>query len=158
MPLHNFNPKLSKEAQDAVSNAFDAVGEWHKELGSSTENVTQKMAIAARAIGWPEPVVTAITSHVQSITQLQIHMMNHILEAWQEQIKSPHPMGNYPGVMLSKLQSWPGLSGTSGWPSIEAFGNMSKNPGQFWMQIGEQWQKNWAQAIAAWAEFGAPKK
>ncbi|AGK56324.1 hypothetical protein HYPDE_23188 [Hyphomicrobium denitrificans 1NES1] len=154
MPLSAFNPKLSKEAQEAVSNAFDAVAKWNKELGSSTENVAQKMAIAARAVGWPDHIVTAISSHVQSITQLHIHMMNHMLDAWQEQIKSPNPMSNFPAAMLSKLQSWPGLSGTSGWPSIEAFGSQ----GRFWIQIGEQWQKNWAQAITAWSEFGAPKK
>jgi hypothetical protein len=158
MPLRNFNPNLSKEAQDAISDAFDAVAEWHKELGSSTENVTRKMAIAAQAVGWPNQVVTAITSHVQSITHLQIHMMNHMLDAWQEQIKSSNPMGPFPTVMLTKLQSWPGRSGTFGWPSIEAFGNLSNDQGQFWMQIGDQWQKNWAQAITVWSEFGKSKK
>lgn len=158
MPLSAFNPTLSKEAQEAVSNAFDAVAEWNKELGSSTENVVKKMAIAARAVGWPDPVVTAITSHVQSITQLHLHMMNHILDAWQEQMKSSTPVGAFPAAMLSRLQSWPGFNGTSGWPSIEAFNGFSKNPGQFWMQIGEQWQKNWAQSIAAWTEFGKSQK
>lgn len=158
MPLRNFNPKLSKEAQEAISEAFDAVAEWHKKLGSNTEDVTKKLAIAARAIGWPDHVVSALTAHVQSITQLQIHMMSHILDAWQEQIKSSNPMGGFPAAMMSKLQSWPGLSATSGWPSIESFGNISKNQGQFWMQIGEQWQKNWAQAVTAWTEFGLPKK
>ncbi len=158
MPLRAFNHTLSKEAQEAVNIAFDAVEEWNKELASNTQNVAQKMAIAARAVGWPDPVVTAITSHVQSITQLHIYMMSHILDAWQAQMNTPHPMGHFPIAMLSKLQSWPGLTGTSGWPSIEAFGNLSQNPGQFWIQIGEQWQKNWAQAISVWSQFGAPKK
>lgn len=158
MQLRVFNTKLTKEAQEAVSDAFDAVVEWNTELGANTENVAQKMAVAARAIGWPDPIVTAITSHVHSITQLHIHMMGHFLDAWQEQIKSPNPMASFPAAMLSKLQSWPELAGSSGWPSVEAFGNLSKGQEQFWIQIGDQWQKSWAQGIAAWSQFGTQKK
>jgi len=158
MPLRAFDPKLSKEAQEAVNDAFDAVAEWNTELGANTENVAQKMAVAARAIGWPDPIVTASTMHVHRTTQLHIRMMGHVLDAWQEQIKSPNPMASFPAAMLSKLQSWPEQAEISGWPLVEAFGNLSKGPEHFWMQIGDQWQENWAQAISSWSQFGVPKK
>jgi hypothetical protein len=30
------------------------------------------------------------------------------------------------------------------------------NPMQFWMQLAEQWQKAWADAMAFWAKAGKP--
>ena len=158
MPLRNFNPKLTKEAREAVSEAFDAVAEWHTEMAAGSNNVFKKMAIAARALGWPDYVVNAIIAQVQGITQVQIQLTSHILDAWQEQIKSPNPMAHFPTAMMSKLQSWPGLSSTFEWPTLEVFGDLSRNPAQFWMQMGEQWQKSWAQAMPAWAELALSKK
>ena len=158
MSVHKFESKLSDEAREAISSAFDAVGEWHKELASNSEKVTSKIAAAARVLGWPDHVVSAITAQVQSMTQFQIHMLSHILDAWQEQIRSPNPMASFPSIMMSKLQSWPGLKATPGWPSLQTFGDRPDNPVQFWVKIGEQWQKNWAQAMTAWAELGMPKR
>ena len=58
----NFNPTstpgLSAEARKAVNAAFDAMSTWRTEtLNNSEKNVAQvieKMAAAARALGWPE--------------------------------------------------------------------------------------------------------
>ena len=74
MPLRNFNPQLTKEAREAVSDAFDAVAEWHTEIAAGSNNVIKKMAVAARTLGWPDYVVTAISAHVQGIAQVQIYM------------------------------------------------------------------------------------
>ena len=35
MPLHDFNPKLSDEAREAISAAFDAIAECHNEVAAS---------------------------------------------------------------------------------------------------------------------------
>lgn len=158
MPLRNFSPQLKQEAREAVSNAFDAIAEWHTETAAASNNVIKKVAIAACALGWPDYVVNATTAHFQGITQVQIQLTSHILDAWQEQIRSSDPMANFPTTMMSKLQSWPGLATSFEWPTVEALGDLSRNPAQFWMQIGEQWQKSWAQAMTAWAEFALPKK
>ena len=54
------------------------------------------------------------------------------MDAWEEQIRSPHPMTGSPSAMLSKLKSLP------------SFGPA----GSFWVQTAEQWQKAWADAMA----------
>jgi hypothetical protein len=33
---------------------------------------------------------------------------------------------------------------------------MAMNPFQFWAQVGEQWQKNWSDAMASWTRDGRP--
>src|SRR6266478_5628720 len=58
MPLRDFNPKLSDEAREAISAAFDAIAECHNEVAASSEKVVTKIAQAARALGWPDQVVS----------------------------------------------------------------------------------------------------
>src|SRR5262249_52868494 len=56
-------PGLSDEARKAVSAAFDAMSTWRTETAQSNEKnieqVIEKMAAAARALGWPEQIVDA---------------------------------------------------------------------------------------------------
>ena len=64
----NFNPTwapaLSDEARKAVNAAFDAMSTWRIETASNSEKnseqVIEKMAAAAQALGWPEQVVDTI--------------------------------------------------------------------------------------------------
>ena len=57
----NFNPMwapgLSEEARKAVNAAFDAMSTWRIETAKNSEKnseqVIEKMAAAARALGWP---------------------------------------------------------------------------------------------------------
>src|SRR5499425_2151866 len=133
----NFNPmlapELSEEARKAVSAAFDAMSTWRIEtLNNSEKNsarVIEKMAAAARALGWPEQIVDATRAQLQSITKMQIQMMDQLSDAWEEQIKSPNPM-TAPSAMLSKLKSLPGVpAGT--WPNADALAGAAMNPMQF---------------------------
>ena len=63
----NFNPMsvtgLSDEARKAVNAAFDAMSTWRIETAKNSEKnseqVIEKMAAAARALGWPEQIVDA---------------------------------------------------------------------------------------------------
>jgi hypothetical protein len=137
MALHDFsNPKLSDEAPEAINAAFEAIAECHNEVASSSEKVIAKIAQAARALGWPDQVVSGMINQLQSVTKMQIQMMDHIMEAWQEQIKSR-----------------PGLSLSGNWPDAEAFKATSVNLAQFWTQMGVQWQKSWAQMMMSqWVE------
>ena len=148
----NFNPMwapgLSEEARKAVSDAFDAMSSWRIEMANNSEKnsekVIEKMAAAARTLGWPEQIVDA-TRQMQSITKMQIQTMDHMMDAWEEQIKSPKPMTDFPSAMLSKLKSLPGFSPTES--------SLPMNPVQFWMQFAEQWQKpgqtRWAFSVKA---------
>jgi len=144
-------PGLSDEARKAVSAAFDAMSTWRTETAQSNEKnieqVIEKMAAAARALGWPEQIVDVTRAQMQSITKMQIQTMDQMMDAWEEQIKSPNPMTGSPSAMLSKLKSLPGFSAAGAWPNADAFPMAAMNPMQFWMQFAEQWQKAWADAI-----------
>ena len=81
---------------------------------------------------------------MQSVTKMQIQMMDQMMDAWEEQIKSPNPMTVSPSAMLSKLKSLPSFSSAGSWPNANA---LATNPMQFWMQWAEQWQKAWTDAM-----------
>ena len=142
---------LSEEARKAVNEAFDAMSTWRIETAKSSEKnseqVIEKMAAAARALGWPGEIVDVIRTQIQSITKLQIETMDQIMDAWEEQIKAPNPMTRAPAAILSKLRSLPGFSPAGTWPSSDAFPMGAMNPFQFWTQLAEQWQKASAEAM-----------
>src|SRR6516164_509357 len=88
MPLRDFNPKLSDEAREAISAAFDAIADCHNEVAASSEKVVTRIAQAARVLGWPDQVVSAMIDQMQTVTKTQIQMMDHTMEVWREQINS----------------------------------------------------------------------
>ena len=140
-------PGLSNEARDAVNAAFDAMSTWRTETVNNSEknleHVIEKMAAAARALGWPEQIVDATRAQLQTLTKTQIQMMDQMMDAWEEQIKSPNP-----SAMLSKLKSLPGFSQAGSWPNVADMSAM--NPMQFYAQFAEQWQKAWSDGLAFW--------
>ena len=152
----NFNstavPGLSDEAREAVNAAFDAMSSWRVETAKRNEkhsqDVIEKMAAAARALGWPEQIVDATRTQLQSITKSQIQTMDRMMDVWEEQIKSPNPM-MASSAMLSKLKSWPDVNPAGAWPNADSFAGSAMNPMQFWMQFAEQWQKAWSDAMGA---------
>jgi len=151
-------PALSDEARKAVNAAFDAMSTWRIETANNSEKnseqVIEKMAAAARALGWPEQIVDASRAQMQSITKVQIQTMDQMMDAWEEQIKSPNLMTGSPSAMLSKLKSLPNVSPAGSWPDAGAFQMAVANPLQFWMQFAEQWQKAWTDAMAFWVKAG----
>jgi hypothetical protein len=94
--------------------------ETAKNSEKNSEQVIEKMAAVARALGWPEQIVDTTRAQMQSITKMQIQTMDHMMDAWEEQIKSPNPMTGSPSAMLSKLDSLPGVSPVGSWPSANA--------------------------------------
>src|SRR5262245_33200939 len=115
-------PGLADEARKAVNAAFDAMSTWRIEAAKSSEKnseqVIEKLAAAARALGWLEQIVDTTRTQMQSVTKMQIQTMDHMMDAWEEQIKSP--MTSSPSAMLSKLKSLPGVSPAGSWPSANA--------------------------------------
>jgi len=170
-------PGLSDEAREAVNAAFDAMSTWRVEAAKKNEKhsqeVIEKMAAAARALGWPEQIVDATRAQLQSITKLQIQILDNMMDVWEEQIKSPNPM-TASSVMLSKLKSWPdakpagawpagawpagawpaGAWPAGAWPNADSFAGPAMNPMQFWMQLAEQWQKAWVDAMGVGSSGG----
>jgi len=161
MTSRNFNPtlapELSDEARKAVNAAFDAMSVWRTEALNHSEKgferVIDKMAAAARALGWPGQIVDTARAQMQSIAKMQIRVIDSMMDAWEEEIKSP----SSPSAILSKLKSLPNL-GTAGiWPGAATASQMAAcNPSGAYMQVAEQWQKAWADAMAFWANTGEP--
>jgi hypothetical protein len=152
----DFNPKsipgLTPEAREAVNAALKAMSIWRNEMTDTSERngkrVIEKMAAAAAALGWPEQIVDAARTQLQSISNMQIKTMDQMMDAWEEQIKLPDAMTASPSAMLSKMKSFPGLGSAAGWPSADAFQKAAMNPFQLWMQMLEQAQKSWADMIS----------
>jgi len=71
----NFNsisvPGLSDEARQAINEAFDAMSAWRIETANNnernSEQLIEKLAAAARTLGWPEQIVDATRAQLQSI-------------------------------------------------------------------------------------------
>jgi hypothetical protein len=89
---------------------------------------------------------------MQSISEMQIQTMDRMMDAWEEQLKLPNPMGASSSAMLSKLKSLPSV-GTA-WLNAEAFQKAAMNPLQFWMQFADQCQKSWAETMTFWSKAG----
>jgi len=151
-------PGLSSRTREAVNAAFDAMSTWRIEAAENNEknsrHVIEKMAAAANALGWPEQIVDAARAQMESIAEMQIDAMDHIMDAWEEQLKSPNPMTASASAMMSRLKSLPGFGQTGSWPNADAFQIATVNPLQFWMQFAEQWQKSWADTMTFWVKAG----
>ena len=149
-------PGLTNEAREAVNAALKAMSTWRNEMAHTSEingkQVIESMAKAASALGWPQQIVDAARTQMQSISEMQIQTMDRMMDAWEEQLKLPNPMGASSSAMLSKLKSLPGV-GTV-WPNADAFQKAAMNPLQFWMQFADQCQKSWAETMTFWSKAG----
>ena len=130
MPRGNLNTENSDEVREAIDAVIDAMAECHNVVAAANEKIVAKIAQAARVLGWPDQVVSGMINQMQSVTKMQIQMMDDTMEVWREQIKS-----------------WPSQSSPDNWLDAEAFKAMSVNTAQFWTRMGEQWQKDWAQMM-----------
>jgi hypothetical protein len=152
-------PHLSEDARKAVNEAFDAISTWRSETLSNSEKnseqVIERMAAAARALGWPEQIVDATREQLQKITKKQIDTLDCMMDVWEEQIKSPDPM-IASTAMLSKLKSIPSFGAGSSWTDFQGWQAAAMNPVQLYAQFFQQWQKAWTNAMDFWAKSGKP--
>jgi hypothetical protein len=82
---------------------------------------------------------------MQDVIKMQIQTTDRLMDAWEGQIKSPSSSS----ATLSKLQTSPAGS----WPvaQMAAF-----NPFGVYMQIAQQWQKTWSDAMGVWTNGNKP--
>jgi hypothetical protein len=141
---------LSDEACSAVNAAFDAMATWRAETVNHSEKdleqAIEKMAAAARALGWPDQIVEATCGQMQAVSSMQIQTIDNVMRAWEEQIKSASPSS----VMLSKLRSLSNAGPAGVWPGVAPSPIAAMNPFLVYMQVLEQWQKTWVDATASW--------
>lgn len=177
------------EIRKAMNSAFEAMSEWRDEMASTAERqsakVFDKMGAAAKAAGWPEAMVEATKTNMQQMSKMQLQMMDQVMDAWTEQMKTPgkFTLGN---AMAKGMPTMPGMPGMPGLPNFAqafnmfpgmppmdmakfGFGTNPMAPFQFWMEASQLWQKQWADAMSAMMngmpgmmggqqDAGAPKK
>ncbi len=137
---------LTDEARKAVKVAFDAMSTWRTQIVNNEKNieaVIDKIAAGAKALGWPEEIVDATRAQMETMNEMQLQLMDQMMDAWEEQIKSP----NASSAMLSKLKSMSPFSSMANWPGP---GTAQMNPFGLYMQVAQQWQKAWTDAMAPW--------
>ena len=161
--------KLGDDAKKAVTQAFDAMANWRAELaeiGEKNSNaVFDKMAEAAKSLGWPTDFVELSRKQMQNASKLQLQAVDQVMDVWEKQVKA---LGN-PGQISSfptfpNFPNVPGFGSGSGFPSFSGtsggafpdFGSGAANPVQFWMQAAEMWQKGWQQAMSTWLDGQQP--
>jgi hypothetical protein len=112
-------PGLTNEVREAVNAALKAMSAWRNEMADTSEKngkqVIERMAVAAAALGWPEQIVEAARTQLQSISEMQIQTVDRMMDAWVEQLKLPNPMAASPSAMLSKLKRRHGLAKRRGY-------------------------------------------
>jgi hypothetical protein len=141
-PNNRTSQVLSRDAREAIKAVFDALSEWRDEVSTSTERNSEalldKMAAAARALGWPKELVDASHRQLVQASKAQMHIIDQLMDAWEKQLTGPAP-----DQFLAQLRTLP-TGGFGGAP-----GSMP-NPFGFWMQAAETWQRNWASAMSMW--------
>ena len=144
-------PGLSNEAREAVSAVFKAMTAWQSEtakLGEkNSKQVFDKMATAASALGWPEQIVDAARTQMQTIGEMQTKTMEHIRQAWEEQLKLPNAAMASPDAFLSKFQAMPNLGAAGSFPNADALRAAAAAPMALWMEFGRQWQQLWLENL-----------
>src|SRR5262245_59764398 len=135
---------LPDEARKAVKIAFDAMSTWRTQIVNNEKNieaVIEKVAAGAKALGWPEEIVDATRTQMEAMNEMQLQVMDQVMDVWEQQIKSPNPAS----AMLSKLKSMSTFNPVANWPVA---GTSQANPFGLYMQVAQQWQKAWTDAMA----------
>ena len=130
-------PSLPREAREAIKAVFDALSEWRDEVSTSTEryseNVLDKMAAAARALGWPKELVDASHKHLVQASKAQMHLIDQLMDAWEKQLNAPTS-----DQFMAHLRNFPG----------PGFGAMPmSSPFDLWMQTTEMWSESGVGAV-----------
>ena len=130
---------LPREAREAIKGVFEALSEWRDEVGATTERysetVLDKMAAAARALGWPKELVDASHKHLTQASKAQMHLIEQLMQAWEKQLTSATP-----DQFMAQLRTLPTMG----------LGATPSTPLDFWMQAAEMWQRNWESALSMW--------
>ena len=95
-----------------------------------------------------EQIVDTTRMQMEAVTKMQIQTVDRMMDTWEEQIKSP----NSSSTMLSKLTPLLNFEPVGSWPNADNPQMAALNPFQFYMQVAQQWQKAWADAMASWAK------
>ena len=135
------------DTRKAFAAVADALAEWREEFSEAAERhshaVAEKLGDAARSVGWPNEVVEASQTHLTQMGRMQLQMMDQVIEAWQQQLKSPAA-----AEFMSALRSAGGAS---------ALAPTMRTPWQLWLDATLAWQRNLASAWSTWGRGGGSR-
>ncbi|MDX2306896.1 MAG: hypothetical protein NW216_01525 [Hyphomicrobium sp.] len=160
-----FATSMNEDAKKAIAASFDAMSNWRSEIATASEKygnaVFDKMKDAAKQMGWPTDMIDMSREQMQQASRMQIQLMDQVMDAWEQQLKSPgaaFKMPTFPGANMFQGMptGFPGAGGFPGMPGMPGMPQMDMSklppPMQFWMQAAEMWQKSWQQAMTQWME------
>ena len=146
---------LDNKTTDAFKGAFESMSKWRDEIATTSERhgeqVFTKLGVAAKAAGWPDSLIEATKSQLMQASKMQTGMIDHMLEAWQAQLKSPASQGQFMGSLTQGVPGLPGMSGQS----IDMT-NLALAPTQLILHSMELWRKNWTNAMSMWTGALSP--
>lgn len=177
---------ISEDARKTMNAAIDAFSDWREEFAEHSEKnarvVFDQMASAAKAFGWPVEFIDATRQQMQNASRMQLHIMDQIMDMWEQQLKNPGSGFKLPEAWTNAMKTMPGMSGMPSFPgmgqmpqfpgfpqfpgmgsfpgmpnfgSLPGMSGMPGNPMQFWMQAAEMWQKAWQDAVKSWMDAQA---
>ena len=135
---------LSNEARQALTTAFDAMSDWKDETSAANDRCLPKlldqMTAIQRSMGWPAHWNAAAREHLLKASKMQTQIIDQIMDAWEQQLKSP---GRLQGAAMLPM---PGLSASGSndpMSEIIRFWQTMCPPFKLWMQAAEHWQRQW---------------
>ncbi|MEM6495329.1 MAG: hypothetical protein AAF709_01240 [Pseudomonadota bacterium] len=137
------------------------MAQWREEMAGANERYSDKvfaqMSKAAGSMGWPDNLVEQMRDQVNASTKVQFEMMDKVMEAWRDQIKSADTAMASPTDFMKQMQDMQkSMTGGNGpyqnpmMPDMMKLGGMPMAPMHFWMQASEMWQKNMTTAMSMW--------
>ena len=147
--------KLGEETRQVVTQAFDAMSNWRTEIAQmgqkNSDAVFDKMAEAAKSLGWPTDFVELSRHQMQSAVKMQLGAIDQVMDIWEKQVTSVGS-GDAPAFPAFPNFGPGSIPGFPSMPNMPGLGAGAGNPMQFWVQAAEMWQKGWQQAISGWME------
>jgi hypothetical protein len=147
---------LSKDARQAVAAAFSALAQWRGEVLAANDRCLTKaldqMAVAQRALGWPDHATAAARESLLKTAKMHTHMMDRVMDAWEQQLKSQRDPAGVPNAFKLSMPAFSEHGLADPVSDMMRMGEMALVPFKLWIKAAEAWQRNWASAMSARAE------
>jgi len=146
----------SNEARQAVAAALQALSKWQAELAAANErclaNALDQTSAAARAVGWPDHVISATRDQLLNASKMQSQVIEQVTALWKKQLESTTSPMPLPRSLFDPTQRLPSSNYPGSIPEMFGIGGQPFAPMLLWMQTAEMWQRNWMSAISLWAD------
>lgn len=149
-------PSLNTDARQALIGAFSALAHWRDEIFSVNERCLTKaldeMGTAQRALGWPDHVIVSVKDHLLKASKIQTHMIDQVMDAWEQRLKSPYAPAGVPETFKLQMPSIGGVPFADPLSGMTHLTEMTLAPFRLWMQAAELWQRSWTAAMSGVAK------